>query len=116
MKRKLSIKIMCIVLAFAMLIACIPMSASADTSKIRFGILSDIHYLAPSLKSDSEEWHNFVQNKHKEYNDLDSLLDNALDGAARNEVEYILIPGDLTKDGELESHRALAARLEKFDK
>ena len=116
MKRKLSIKIMCIVLAFAMLIACIPMSASADTSKIRFGILSDIHYLAPSLKSDSEEWHNFVQNKHKEYNDLDSLLDNALDGAARNEVEYILIPGDLTKDGELESHRALAARLEKFEK
>lgn len=116
MKRKLSFKITCIVLAFAMLIACIPMTASADTSKIRFGVVSDIHYLAQSLKSDSDEWHEFVQNKHKEYNDLDGLLNNALDGVARNEVEYLLIPGDLTKDGELESHKALAERLEKFEK
>lgn len=103
-------------LVFAMLIACIPMTASADTSKIRFGVVSDIHYLAQSLKSDSEEWAEFVQNKHKEYNDLDSLLNNALDGVDRNEVEYLLLPGDLTKDGELESHKALAARLEEFEK
>ena len=115
MKRKLSVKILCVVLAFSMLIACIPMTASADTSKIRFAVVSDIHYFAQSLKSDSEVWKNFVQNKHKEYNDLDSLLENALDGAARNEAEYVLIPGDLTKDGELESHKALAEKLEAFE-
>ncbi len=107
-------------LAFATLIACIPLSANADTSKIRFGVISDIHYIAPSLKSDSDVWNSFVRNKHKEYNELDSLVDNALDGVARNAVKggenYILIPGDLTKDGELESHKVLAKKLENFEK
>lgn len=120
MKRKFSLKAISVILILSLLIACVPMMASADTAKIRFGVISDIHYLAPSLKGgDSEEWLEFVQNKHKEYNDLDSLLDNALDGVLRNAVEggenYVLLPGDLTKDGELESHKALAEKLEKFE-
>ncbi|MBE6772372.1 MAG: hypothetical protein E7547_09570 [Ruminococcaceae bacterium] len=118
--KKFYLKITSIVLAMAMLISCIPMIATADTSKIRFGVVSDIHYLAPSLKGgDSEEWLEFVKNKSKEYLVIDSLVDNALDGVLRNAVEggenYLLIPGDLTKDGELESHKALAARLERFE-
>ncbi len=120
MKKRISIKLLCVALTFAMLVACIPMAANADTSKIRFGVISDIHYIAPSLKSNSDTWNSFVYNKHKEYNELDSLVDNALDGVARNAVSggetYVLIPGDLTKDGELESHKALAAKLEKFEK
>ncbi len=118
--KKFLTKAVSVILVISMLMACVPMMASADTAKIRFGVISDIHYLAPSLKGgESEAWQNFVYNKHKEYNDLDSLLDNALDGVLRNAAEngenYVLIPGDLTKDGELESHKALAERLEKFE-
>lgn len=120
MKKKFYLKVLSVVLALTVLAACLPLTVSADTAKIRFGVISDIHYLAPSLKGDSEEWDEFVYNKHKEYNDLDSLLTNALDGVEKNVVEggenYVLIPGDLTKDGELESHKALAARLEAFEK
>ncbi len=119
MKRKFSFKVLCVMLAFAMLVACIPVAANANTSKIRFGVISDIHYIAPSLKSDSDAWNSFVYNKHKEYNELDSLVDNALDGVKRNadgSETYLLIPGDMTKDGELESHKVLAAKLEKFEK
>ena len=110
--KKLIFKLLSLVLAAAMLISCIPMTVSADTAKIRFGVISDIHYLAPSLRGgDSEEWLEFVKNKHKEYTLTDSLVDNALDGVLRNAVEsgenYVLIPGDLTKDGELESHKQL---------
>ena len=119
MNKKISIKLLSILLAVALIISCIPFIASADTSTIRFGVISDIHYLAPSLKGDNSAWLDFVKNKHKEYTVIDSLLDNALDGVLRNAVEngenYVLIPGDLTKDGELESHKALAARLEKFE-
>ncbi len=118
-KGKLHIKIISVVLALALLLSCVPMIASADTSKIRFGVISDIHYLAPSLKGEGKAWDEFVYNSHKEYNDLDSLVDNALDGVLRNAVEggenYLLIPGDMTKDGELESHKALAAKLEEFE-
>lgn len=121
MKKSLILKLISIVLVFAVIAACVPMMANADTSSVRFGVISDIHYLAPSLKdSGGDNWEVFVQNKHKEYNYLDSLVENALDGVLRNAAadgeNYVLIPGDLTKDGELESHKALAKKLEAFEK
>ena len=120
MKKNLVFKIISVILVVALVVACVPMSVSANSSEIRFGVISDIHYIAPSLKNlESEVWQEFVYNKHKEYNDLDSLLDNALDGVLRNAVEggenYVLIPGDLTKDGELESHIALAEKFGAFE-
>lgn len=118
--KKLSLKILCLILSLALIVSCIPLTVSADTSNIRFGVISDIHYFAESLRGgDSEEWLEFQKNKQKEYTLADSLLENALDGVLRNAVEngenYVLIPGDLTKDGELESHKALAERLERFE-
>ena len=117
--KKLWLKAASLILCVALIVSCIPLTVSADTAKIRFGVISDIHYLAPSLKGSNEEWLEFVKNKHKEYTAIDSLLENALDGVLRNAVEngenYVLIPGDLTKDGELESHKALAERLERFE-
>ena len=114
------LKILSVILVVTLVAACIPMTVSANSSEIRFGVISDIHYIAPSLKnSESEAWQEFVYNKHKEYNELDSLVDNALDGILRNAVEggenYVLIPGDLTKDGEYASHTALAEKLGAFE-
>ncbi len=119
-ERKLSFKIISIVLALAVLISCIPMTVNAETSLIRFGVVADIHYVADELKGDrGDEWKSFVKSKHKEYDDLNSLIDNALDGVMRNAAEedatYLLIPGDLTKDGELASHKALAEKFKKFE-
>jgi 3',5'-cyclic AMP phosphodiesterase CpdA len=120
MKKSLKFKILSVVLVIAVVAASIPMYVSANSSEIRFGVVSDIHYIAPSLKNlESDVWQEFVYNKHKEYNDLDSLVDNALDGIFRNAVEggenYVLIPGDLTKDGELASHEALAEKFGAFE-
>ncbi|MBQ2694025.1 MAG: metallophosphoesterase [Clostridia bacterium] len=119
MKRKFGLKAISVILVVAILAACVPMMVSADTSAVRFGVVSDIHYLAESLKGEGEAWDEFVYDKHKEYNDVDALLNNALDGVERNAVDggenYLLIPGDLTKDGEYESHVALAERLEQFE-
>ena len=106
-------------LVLAIIFVSIPFSASAEESSIRFGVLSDIHYFADSLKSDCDEYYEWLYNKHKEYDDTNALLDNALDGILRNAVEdgstYVLIPGDMTKDGEKKSHEELAARLAEFE-
>lgn len=120
MKNKLSLKIISIALTLALVVASIPMIVSADTSSIRFGVVSDIHYYPQVLKGEKGEgWQTFLANKHKEYDDLDSLVDNALDGILRNAVEggstYVLIPGDLTKDGEYEGHIALAEKFRAFE-
>lgn len=118
--KKFLLKAVSLILSIALIISCVPLMVSADTAKIRFGVISDIHYLAESLRGgDNEKWLEFQKNKQKEYTVADSLLENALDGVLRNAVEngenYVLIPGDLTKDGELESHKALAEKLEKFE-
>lgn len=120
MKGKISLKIISVVLAIALVFASVPMIVSADTSSIRFGVISDIHYYPQSLKGEKGEvWQTFLKNKHKEYDDLDSLVENALDGVLRNAAEdgstYVLIPGDLTKDGEYEGHVALAEKFRAFE-
>ena len=112
-------KVISFMLVLAIIFVSIPFSASAEESTIRFGVLSDIHYFADSLKSDCDEYYEWLYNKHKEYDDTNALLDNALDGILRNAVEdgstYVLIPGDMTKDGEKKSHEELAARLAEFE-
>lgn len=119
-KRKLWLKVLSVVMAAVLVAASIPFFAVAEESTIRFGVVSDIHLLADSLKNhESEAYQNFVKNSHKEYNEINSLVDNALDGILRNAVEngatYVLLPGDLTKDGELESHKQLAEKLSDFE-
>ncbi len=112
-------KIISFMLVLAIVIVSVPFCASAESSAIRFGVISDIHYFANELKYDGEEYDEWLYNKHKEYDDVDSLLGNALDGVLRNAVEdgstYVLIPGDLTKDGEKKSHEALAEILADFE-
>lgn len=120
-EKKISLKVISILLSLAILIACIPMSVSANTASIRFGVVTDIHYYPDSLKGDrGEAWQTFLKNKHKEYDENNSLLSNALDGVMRNAAEggatYLLVPGDLTKDGELEGHKALAEKFRAFEK
>ena len=73
-------KVISFMLVLAIIFVSIPFSASAEQATIRFGVLSDIHYFADSLKSDCEEYDEWLYNKHKEYDDTDALLDNALDG------------------------------------
>ncbi len=121
MSNKKSIrKVISVLLALAIILVSIPFSVSAESSAIRFGVISDIHYFAKSLKGDySEEYKEWLYNKHKEYDEADSLLSNALDGVLRNAADdgatYVLIPGDLTKDGAKESHKALAEKLAAFE-
>lgn len=113
-------KALSVFLALALIVVSIPFTVSAETSAVRFGVISDIHYFGKELKGDySEEYQEWLYNKHKEYDDADSLLTNALDGVLRNAAEngetYVLLPGDLTKDGEKKSHQALAEKLAAFE-
>ena len=119
-EKRFSIKLISILLSLAVLVACIPVAVSANTASIRFGVITDTHYYPDVLKGDrGEEWQTFVKNKHKMYDEGNSLVENALDGVMRNAVEggatYLLVPGDLTKDGELEGHKALAEKFKAFE-
>lgn len=120
MKNGKLIKIISAVLALALVIGCVPLMANAETASVRLGLISDIHYYPNSLKGGNcQAYKDFTVGKAKEYTENNSLLENALDGIKRNKAEerptFLLIPGDLTKDGEYEGHVELARKLEAFE-
>ena len=116
-------RIMAILLAFAILLSSLPlMVAHAQEGTVHLGVFSDPHYFPNSLSGGNNEAF-FEKNYYacKEYDEHDSLLSNALDGIEKvldqfeeEGANFVLVPGDLTKDGELEGHKELAAKLEEW--
>lgn len=124
MKRSVLAKIIAVVMAVVILAVSIPLSVNAENTTIQLGLVSDIHYFADSIKGKNREaFERFTYLKSKEYTQINSLLDNALTGvetllnkAENEDADFLLIPGDLTKDGEYESHIELAKKLENWQK
>lgn len=119
MKKKLTLKITAVLMAFAMLFSCLPYMVFAQETTIHLGVFSDVHIYGDSLKGNNcDAYKEFTYFSSKEYAENYSLVNNALAGilenAEKDGADYVLIPGDLTKDGEYESHLALAGILEQW--
>ncbi len=111
-------------LVLALLAAALPaslLSASAVGGDLQIGLFSDPHYYPATLTGDYCE---AFQRDHgantKQFKQSEALLDSALAAleahAKANGMKYVLVPGDLTKDGELEAHQAFAKAMEAFEK
>ena len=75
-----------------------------NNKKISLSILSDIHILARSLMANNKEFNMAIKYDRKFLIEGEGLLKKALELASLNDSKYIIIPGDLTKDGEKKSH------------
>ena len=118
-------KILAILLTLIMIFSAISVAAEAvDNSKgkvtatMDFATISDLHYYPESLMSDSQAWTDYVYNTTKMFPEAETMIRTSIETAmTRNpDLKYILVPGDLTKDGEYEAHTALAAILEEYEK
>lgn len=87
---------------------------NTDKNKIGFTIISDTHILSRDLMADNKEFNMAVKYDRKFLVEGQGLLKKALELANRNKSKYLLIPGDLTKDGELKSHLEVASMLKKW--
>ena len=75
-------------------------------------VISDTHLLAPSLVDEgSAAARTMAQNDMKLPLASLDILDAMLDSVRRTAPDALLIAGDLTFNGERESHELLAARL-----
>ena len=97
-------------------------AAQAAISPLQIGVLSDPHlfssaqaggYNAAFLKANEARAGSL-------WMESEGVLESALAAfqakAKQTGMKYLLIPGDLTLDGELRGHKALARRLERFEK
>lgn len=118
-----------VILAVVLITVAVPFGAFArtvETAPLTIGVMSDTHYYPRSLmpaEDDEKGWETFskfCRVKGKQFPQTGGLVDAALAAMAEDVREkglkYVLIPGDLTKDSEIEAHKGLAAKLEQFEK
>ena len=90
------------------------------TAELPFYTMSDLHIFPDCAQgSRSKTWLDACRLDGKMFNESETIIRTALKTAAARAktsgAEYLLLPGDLTKDSELISHQVLAGLLEAFE-
>lgn len=112
------------ILAVAIFAVGIPFSAIASTKEtVNFAILSDTHYFAESAMGetaeDRQEFIDMMLLNNSTTGYAPELLDTALANLAlqakNGEIEFVLMPGDLTRNAEYAAHKEQAEKLAAFE-
>ena len=77
---------------------------SVNTS---FMVFSDPHFYDPSLGTEGKAFEAYLDEDRKLFRESPELLLEALKIIGDSDVEFVVIPGDLTKDGTAASHKYL---------
>ncbi|MDR0472875.1 MAG: metallophosphoesterase [Treponema sp.] len=81
---------------------------------VSFAVISDTHIYDSALGSSGAAFEKALLSDRKLLLDSVNLLDYAIEDIAASGVRFVLISGDLTKDGELINHRIAAQRLKRL--
>lgn len=122
-KSQVTKRVLSVIIAAAIVIGLVPLSsfvASAASSKLNIGVMSDVHYYPQEYMANTAAFEEFAKSGNKQYINQEGILDSAFaafkKAAEDKGLKYVIIPGDLTRNGEYEGHKAFAKRLEKFEK
>jgi len=80
----------------------------------QFAVISDLHYYDNSLGTTGAAFEACLNSDRKLLTDSADLLNLAINNILKSDAKFVLIPGDLTKDGELLCHRQVAAALSRL--
>ncbi len=87
------------------------MSAYAE-SEIRIFTATDLHYIAPSLTDNGEYYQRVLKNGDSKFMPyIEGITDAFLDEVIKERPAALLLTGDLTFNGAIISHEALAEKL-----
>jgi 3',5'-cyclic AMP phosphodiesterase CpdA len=86
--------------------------------EIKIAVVTDIHYLDPSLMQNNAAsgtaFQAYLAQDPKLIEFSDPLFRTILSQLSRERPDVLLIPGDLTKDGEKVSHQTVSSLLQQF--
>lgn len=91
---------------------CFCLTSSRGT--IRIAVVSDIHFLSGRLIGEGEAYQAYMQSTGRNVDELHLILDHVIDEIIKERPDVLLIPGDLTNHGELQSHLDLIEKLRKI--
>ena len=79
---------------------------------VTFMVFSDTHFYDASLGTVGKAWDAYMAEDRKLLKDSEETLQVAFDTVKRVKPSFVLVTGDLTKDGEKQCHEKFAAYLE----
>lgn len=80
----------------------------------QFAVISDLHVYDPALGSEGAAFEKTMQSDRKLLLDSQDLLDYAIDQILASDAQFVLVSGDLTKDGERVNHDIAAQKLSRL--
>lgn len=75
------------------------------------GVITDTHYLSEQLMDDAGALQAYISSSGKNIKVTPAVLDEVLAAYLQSDIEVLLVCGDMTKDGEKQSHTDLVKKL-----
>lgn len=86
-----------------------------DTS-VKIAIISDCHlYDGDTLGKTGAAFETYLSGDRKMLVESDKLMDEAVSRIKNSDAQYVLVSGDLTKDGEKQDHLLMASKLKELE-
>lgn len=82
--------------------------ASAQT---KIGVITDTHYLSENLMDDGYALQDYIYTSGRNIKDVPAVLDKVLEDYLKSNIQVLLVCGDITKDGERQSHLDFVKKL-----
>ncbi len=83
---------------------------------IKIAVISDVHYLSSQLAGKGAALEKYETAMGKNTEDLHAVLDKVVTDLRDESPDILLIPGDMTKDGEKQSHLDFKEKLQPLTK
>lgn len=78
---------------------------------LKMGIITDTHYLSEKLMDDGYAMQDYVLTSGKNVKDVPAVLNEVFNEYLRSDIQVLLVCGDITKDGEKQSHLDFVQKL-----
>ncbi|MCX7882824.1 MAG: metallophosphoesterase [Brevinematales bacterium] len=81
---------------------------------ITWVVASDFHYYSPELGTNGKAFEAYLADDRKLLRESPQLIEAWMSDIMKLNIQFVLIPGDLTKDGEMINHLAVRNALKKL--
>jgi predicted phosphodiesterase len=108
-------KTMTILLATLFSLNCISQNTDKELINAHFMVFSDPHYYDPSLGTEGSAFQQYLDQDRKLLKESRELIHEAIEIISGTEASFVIIPGDLTKDGTLISHTEFAKLISEIE-
>lgn len=91
------------------------LSSPNEFPSVKIAVMSDVHYFDPSLGTTGSAFEDYVGHDRKLLAESEAILKSAIAAVKSENPDFVLITGDLTKDGELSSHLKAAQYFKELE-